>query len=35
MVEQGRMRQENWMKVDQSEPDNHTRWLAITELDTF
>ena len=35
MVEQGEMRQENWMRVDWGEPDNYTRWLAVIELDAF
>ena len=35
MVEQGRARLENWVKVDQGESDNHTGWLAVTGLGTF
>ena len=29
MVEQGRAEWENWMKVDQNKPGNHTEWLAV------
>ena len=31
----GRIRQENWMKVDWGEPDSHTEWLIIMGLDAF
>ena len=34
-MEWGRMRQENWMKIDQGESDNHTEWLAVTGLGAF
>ena len=35
MVEWGRTKQENWMRIDQDELDNHTRWLAVMELGAF
>ena len=35
MIEQGRMRWENWMRVDWGELDNYTEWLAVTELNAF
>ena len=35
MIEQSRTKQENWMRVDQGELDNHTEWLAVTELGAF
>ena len=35
MIEQDRIKQENWMRVDWDELDNYTRWLIIMKLDTF
>ena len=35
IIEWGRMRQENWMKVNWNESDNYTRWLAVIELSAF
>ena len=29
IIEQDRIRWENWTKVDQGEPDNNIRWLAV------
>ena len=35
MIKWGGIRQENWMRVDWGELDNHTEWLAVMGLDTF
>ena len=35
MIEWGRMRQENWTKVNWGESDNYTGWLTVMGLGAF
>ena len=35
IIEWGRTKQENWMRVNWGESDNHTRWSTVIKLDTF